>query len=227
MIHDFIGTLAKKEYLTKDVLFFSLKVPESFSFEAGQFVTLKIEKEGTTKYKSYSILSPPSQKGELNFCVKIIPHGFASDVFKDMLLGQEFRIKGPLGHLLLNSAAQEHWFICVGTGVTPFYSMIQEYLPKHPEPKFKLIFGVRNEEDLFFGEEFKALQKRYRNFEYLATLSQGCWNGHTGRVQKYLEGELQDKTFYICGLKEMVLETKELLLQQGVQPENIKVERYT
>jgi len=36
-----------------------------------------------------------------------------------------------------------------------------------------------------------------------------------------------NKTFYICGLKEMVLETQELLRNKGVSKERIRVERYT
>ena len=48
-----------------------------------------------------------------------------------------------------------------------------------------------------------------------------------GRVQLHLPSDLQHKTFYICGLKEMVLETRELLLSKGVSPDKIKVERYT
>ena len=47
-----------------------------------------------------------------------------------------------------------------------------------------------------------------------------------GHAQDHLGKDLQNKTFYICGLKDLVLETKELLLNKGVDSKNIKFERY-
>lgn len=48
-----------------------------------------------------------------------------------------------------------------------------------------------------------------------------------GRVQEHLPANVENKTFYICGLKELVLETKEVLLKKGAALKNVKSERYT
>jgi ferredoxin-NADP reductase len=221
------GIVAKKRNLTADVLFLSLKVPKSFTFRAGQFVSVKIEKDGETKMRSYSILSPPSKEGYLDLCIKVLADGFASEVFTKCKKGDSFTIKGPLGHFAFDESGKDHWFICTGAGITPFYSMVYQYLEKFPKQNFTLLFGVRYERDLFFYEEFIQLAKEHDNFRFIPTLSQEKWTGKFGRVQKHLPNNLKGKTFYICGLKELVLETKELLLEKGVNSTDINIERYT
>lgn len=228
---DFTGTLVEKTFLTKDVVFLSFRVPEEFTFKAGQFVNMRIPSTQETKMRSYSILNPPSQKGWLKTCVKIVPEGFASGVFAQATIGLQIPMKGPLGLFTFDeqSPNKEQWFIGTGTGITPFYSMILEHLPKHPNKKFVLLFGVRTREDLFLHHEFQALAQEYSHFTFMPTFSreEPSGNGLTGRVQRHLPEDLHNKTFYICGLKELVLETKELLLSKNVAHQNIHVERYT
>ena len=224
---EFTATLEQKKYLTNDVMYLSFTTPES-SFKAGQYVMLKIVRQGEIKWKPYSILNPPSEKGKIDLCAKIIPGGFASEYFKEANLGDTLIVRGPIGLFVLEeNDPNEVWLVCAGTGVVPFYSMIKEYLPRFPQKKFVLLFGVRQQQGLFFHDELKQLQQKYRNFTYIPTLSRDSWDGQTGRVQLHLPPNLLGKTFYLCGLKEMVLETKELLMQKGVALKNIKAERYT
>jgi len=226
-IPELTATLKEKKNLTKDVMFLSFEVPPTFCFEAGQYVILKITKDTDFRMKSYSILNPPSQKGKLDLCAKLIAGGFASEAFKVMKLGEKITFRGPLGHLTFDEASNEHWFIANGTGVVPFYSMIMEHVPQHPRKKFNLIFGVRSQQDLFLHQELEELADKNQNFKYIPTLSKDSWEGSMGRVQTHLPKDMQNKTFYICGLKEMVLETQELLFSKGVLKERIRVERYT
>jgi len=221
------ATLKEKKFLTPDVLYLSFEVPLTFSFEAGQYVILKVIQDTDFRMKSYSILNPPLEKGKLDLCAKLIIGGFASEAFKTMKLGENITFRGPLGHLTFDTASTEHWFIANGTGVVPFYSMIMEYVPRHPQKKCTLIFGVRSQQDLFLHEEFSVLSRKHHHFAYIPTLSRDAWEGSVGRVQTHLPQDMLNKTFYICGLKEMVLETQELLRNKGVSKERIRVERYT
>ena len=67
----------------------------------------------------------------------------------------------------------------------------------------------------------------YPHFVYFPTLSQEDWEGYSGRVQKHLGEDLHNKDFYICGLKDMVLETQQYLLERGVPASCIHFERYS
>ena len=226
-ITEFSGTLVKKKMLTEDVMFLSFSVAERFMFSAGQYIIIKIENQGVMRLKSYSILNPPSQKGKIDLCVKIIEQGFASEVFHAAVLGQQFQFRGPFGHFSYDEAATDHWFVCAGTGITPLYSMILENITKYPHSSFTLLFGVRERKNLFLHDELREVERQHQNFTFVPVLSREIWEGKKGRVQLFLPENMQEKTFYICGLKELVLETKELLLSKGVQPERIRIERYT
>ena len=226
---DYSGKISEKKFLTEDVMFLSFQVPASFSFTAGQYIVLKVVQDETVRWKSYSILNPPSQKEKIDLCITIIPGGFASEYFKRAQIGEKVSFRGPVGYFVFDTETEnnEQWFICAGTGLTPFYSMIGEHLPTFPEKKFVLLFGERTQKDLLFHEKLRQLEQNYPHFTYIPTLSREQWNGKRGRVQAHLPSDLEHKTFYICGLKELVLETKELLASKGVAAENIKVERYT
>ncbi len=226
-ITEFPGTLAEKKMLTEEVMLLSFSVPESFTFSAGQYVMIAIECQGVVRLRPYSILNPPSQRGRIDLCVKLIHDGFASEVFRAAPKGQQFQFRGPLGHFCFDERAADHWFICTGTGITPLYSMIMENISRFPHKKFNLLFGEKTRKNLLFYDELRTLEKEYKNFTYIPTVTQDLGEGKTGRVQQHLPSDLLNKTFYICGLREMVLETKELLLNRGVHPEKIQVERYT
>ena len=141
MIQSFTARVLEKKKLTKDVILISLKVSKSFSFKAGQFITLMLEDGDVKKPRSYSILSPPSQKEKLDLCIKIVKDGFASEIFKYAEKGMKFDLKGPFGHFTFDKEAKENVFVAAGTGITPLYSMLMEYLSKSKK-NFTLIFGT-------------------------------------------------------------------------------------
>lgn len=228
-IHTFQATVLESRKLTHDVLLLSLSAPPEFAFQAGQYAILRVEKGSEFRLKSYSILNPPSTKGRIDLCIKLVKRGFASEVLQKAKKGDSFQVKGPLGHFVFDEKDknEELWFIGGGTGVSPLYSMITEYLPKYKNKKFVLIFSVKEEKDLFLHQEFQELAKKYANFTYIPTLTREKWKGAMGRVQEHLPANVENKTFYICGLKELVLETKEVLLKKGAALKNVKSERYT
>ena len=223
----FTGEILSIDKLNYDTIRFSLSVPKDFTYEPGQFITFMLEKDGVKKPRSYSILSSVID-GRVEFVVKLVDGGVAGEIFKKMQVGDKFEVKGPLGQLVFNANSKdnEHWFMACGCGVVPMYSILEEYLETNPNKKFVLLFSVKTKEDLILDQEFKDLEEKYPNFEYVPTLTREEWSGKTGRVQKHLPEDLKNKTFYICGLKGLVVNTKELLLDKGVKAEDVKTERY-
>ncbi len=229
LIQTFQATVTGNKKLTPDVILLSLSAPQEFSFKAGQFITLRVEKREEFRLKSYSVLNPPSEKGKVDLCIKLVDGGFASEVLKKARKGDSFQIKGPLGHFVFqeDDKNKEIWLIGGGTGVAPLYSMLKEHLAQYNSKKFVLVFSVKEKRDLFLHAEFQQLAKKYPHFTYVPTLTREEWDGATGRVQEHLPDDVENKTFYICGLKELVLETKEVLLKKGVALKNVKFERYS
>ncbi len=227
-ISTFTSAVLERQQLTSSVILLKLSTPAEFTFKAGQFVTVKITSAGATRLKSYSICNPPRQRKTLDLCIKIVENGFASEIFQKTKSGDSFEIKGPFGHFVFDEASPhvEHWFLGAGTGVVPLYSMIAEHAARFPQKKFVLLFGVKSKLDLFLQEEIRDLLQRCPNFSYHPVLSREEWSGWRGHVQDHLPADVKNKTFYICGLKELVLDAKERLVRLGVAYDDIKLERY-
>jgi len=226
----FTSKILRKEQLTKDIIKLSLSRPKDFEFSAGQFISVRCKKGNDEKWRSYSILNEPSHKESIDLCIKTNPDGFGSAFFLNVKTGDELEVRGPMGHfkLDLKTEEKEQVFLAAGTGIVPFYSMIKEHVSKNSEIKFTLYFGVRRKENLLFYDELKELSQKYDNFTFHQVLSrEKNWEGLKGHVQDNLPEDVSGKIFYICGLKELVLETEELLLNKGVNKENIKKERYS
>ena len=225
----FTTKVLKIKHNTQDIIELKLSTPENFEFKAGQYVTLKIKHKGTEKRKAYSILNPPKEKGYIKLCIKIMGKPSSSNIFKEIKEEDEFEAMGPLGQFTFDKDTEikEHYFLATGTGVVPLYSILKEFVPKLKEHKFTLLFGVKTKKDQFLTEELEDIKKNNTNFEFIPVLSREKWNGKTGHVQEFLPKNLKNKDFYICGLKELVIETEELLKTKGVPTERIKKERYS
>ena len=216
-----------REDLTPDTIILKMSCVDDFSFESGQFITLFIEKDGARKPRSYSIFSDPEQEGCFDLCIKIVEGGYASEMFASSKVGDEFDCKGPFGHFKFNKedSNSKVCMIGTGTGIAPFYSMLKDNLGKSSK-KFHLIFGVRYVRDLILIDEFDKMVVGNSNFTYDTAVSREEFRGKQGRVTTVLPQEVDDTTFYICGLKDMVFSVKDELISRGVDIKNIKFERY-
>ena len=223
-MHSFDAKILAKKRLTPDCLELVFSKPIDFFFKPGQFVILQVSDGVKSLPRSYSILSGEGEN-DLRLCVKLLEGGFASEVFEQVKVGDRFLVKGPFGHFVLDEDGKDNWFMATGTGVVPFYSILRSHLA-NSKARFTLLFGARTEQDLLYHNEFLELAKDDR-FNYLPSLTKENWKGLKGRIQKHLPDKLQDKVFYLCGWKEFVLETKDLLEQRGVPKNNVKFERYS
>ena len=232
-ISELTATLQHKEYWTSDVMYLSFQVADTFTFQAGQFVIFTIPCEGKQRPKSYSILNPPTERGKIDLCVKIIPGGIASEAFKAAHPGDTFRVKGPFGHFVFDAKAEEHWFLGAGTGVAPLYSMIKEYLPGIKDTKFVLLFGVRSKKDLFFTEDLFALSEEFPNFKYIPALSepkpQDNWHGEIGLITQVVEKMMHEghnSEAYLCGPPPMIDASIKVLTKKGVKEIHIYYDKF-
>ena len=150
-----------------------------------------------------------------------------------MKKGDNVELFGPAGKFLVekNSLQNDIVFISVGTGITPFMSMIPSLLEKKFKRKIIFIKGFRYEENILYDEELEKLKEKYFNFEFHNVLSRPKNPGfeNKGYVQDFLEKYLP-KNFkgyvYICGLSPMINEVKEKLISLGVDEKKILFEKY-
>jgi CDP-4-dehydro-6-deoxyglucose reductase len=236
------GIVTKILQETPNTRRFFLQVPEleNFDFKPGQFVSLDlpIHEKPHKRVRSYSIASAPDGTNELELVIVHLEGGAGSSyLFSSVNEGDELPLRGPLGVFTLpDNLMQDLYFICTGTGIAPFRSMLR-YINNHnlPHGNIYLIFGTRAKADLLYYEEMRQLSEELPQFHYLPTLSREQWEGCCGYVhtvyeqlvmQNKKDGELAPALFYLCGWKNMVDEAKSKILNLGYDKKSIHLELY-
>ena len=233
------GTVSKIKLLAPDVRAFHLEVPalDAIDFIAGQFITidLPIGEKRLQRWRSYSLSNAPNGSNELELCVVRSPEGRGSQyLFDEVKEGDILKFKGPDGGFILPETIDKDLvFICTGTGVAPFRSMILGLKNSgKPHRGLHLIFGTRLESGLLYREELEELSRTMPGFRYDAVLSrQEDWPGWKGYVHQVYLQEYQtprpDVAFYLCGWSNMIDEAVEnLLLKLGYDRSQIHFELY-
>lgn len=94
-----------------------------------------------------------------------------------------------------------------------------------------LYWGLRHERDVFWKEEFKRLAVEHPNFRFVLTLSKPteAWEGAKGRVTEHVLKDIEtldQSEFYLCGNRQMIVDMRGLLTDNGVHPEQIFTETF-
>lgn len=214
--------------------FVQLPEAETFHFKPGQFVTLDlpIHEKRNKRWRSYSIASMPDGTNVIELLIVYLEDGAGTNyIFNEVKEGSVLTLRGPQGVFVLpEDKEKEHFFICTGTGIAPFRSMLN-YLEKHNPNDYKinLVFGTRTQSDLLYHDEMIALEKNLPQFTYRPTLSREQWEKDTGYVHNIYE-ELcknqQPASFMLCGWKEMIDEARERIVNMGYDKKDIQIEIY-
>lgn len=221
---------------------FFIQIPEleSFDFIPGQFISLDlpIHEKANKRLRSYSIASAPDGSNTVELVIVKMEGGAGTSyLFSSIKEGDELTLRGPLGVFTLpDDLQQDVYFICTGTGIAPFRSMVH-YINNNnlPHRNIYLIFGTRTKTDLLYYEEMRQLSEQLPQFHYLPTLSREQWEGCCGYVHTVYEqlveqnkngGELPNSLFYLCGWKNMVDEAKHKILDMGFDKKAVHLELY-
>ena len=97
---------------------------------------------------------------------------------------------------------------------------------------FTLVFGVRHESHLMYRAEFEEMARKLSAFPLSADFEPRPRNpgsdGH-GHVQAHLQeaiGERRDVDVFLCGLKLMVDDVRNILKEMGFDRKQILFEKY-
>ena len=230
------GIVTRIENETRDTRKFWIEIPElnSFDFIPGQFITfdLPIHEKPTRRLRSYSIASWPDQTNIIELLIVLNQKGLGTPyLFNEINVGSELTLRGPQGVFILKEPLDKDlFFICTGTGIAPFRSMLNHIkLHGTSHQNIYLIFGTRTQNDLLYHEEIKALQNDIPGFKYIPTLSRENCEGHTGYVHTIYESLCQDRQsaeFFLCGWKAMIDEAKNRIKGMGYDRKSIREELY-
>ena len=237
------GIVTRIEDATYNTRRFWICIPElsTFDFTPGQFVTLDlpIHDKPNKRWRSYSIASWPDGSNIFELLIVLLPGGPGSTyMFEQVTVGTELTIRGPQGLFTLPPVIDKDlFFICTGTGIAPFRSMLHHMqLHQVAHQNIYLIFGTRTKNDLLYDSEMRELQALITDFQYIPTLSREQWEGCCGYVHTVYEslitqrkgetGTLPEALFYLCGWKAMVDDAKHKIVELGYDKKAIHLELY-
>ena len=211
---------------------FVFEAPElrRLDFVPGQFVSLTDSIAGRSITRAYSIASAPGDGNRFELCLNRVDGGAFTPHLFELSPGDVMDMPPPLGTFTLRRPLRDSLLVATGTGIAPFRSMLQAEL-KAGSPGFTLLFGVRHESHLLYRQEFEEMARDFPQFRFWPTLTWPgeAWTGRTGRVQAHLAeaiGGRTDSDIYLCGLRPMVDDVRQILKGMGFDRKQIRYEKY-
>ncbi|WKJ92308.1 NADH:ubiquinone reductase (Na(+)-transporting) subunit F [Methylomonas montana] len=192
--------------------------------------------------RAYSMASYPEEK-EIMLNVRVaspppgapdgIPPGKMSSFIFNLKPGDKVFVSGPYGEFFAKDTDNEMVFIGGGAGMAPMRSHIFDQLRRlKSKRKMTFWYGARSKREMFYVEDFDMLAKENDNFEWHVALSdplpEDNWKGYTGFIHNVLFEEFlkkhpnpEDCEYYMCGPPIMNSSVINMLIANGVDPENI------
>lgn len=228
---------------TPDAVSIAFDVPEElttdYTFEAGQYITIKYVHNGEEIRRSYSICSSPNS-GELRVAVKAIPSGaFSQYATKQLKVGENLEVSQPEGNFTFTPHANEtrnYAAFAAGSGITPIMSIIYSVLESEPNATFVLAYGNRTPGDTIFHDELLRLQNEYTgrffvHFIYSRAEEDSALFGRIDAstinfIVKNKYNYLNFNKFYLCGPEEMITICSDVLKANNVKEKDIRFELF-
>jgi ferredoxin-NADP reductase len=203
---------------------------QRLDFVPGQFVSLTDSIAGRAITRAYSIASAPGEGNRFELCLNLVDGGAFTPHLFELSPGDVVDMPPPLGTFTLRRPLRDSLLVATGTGIAPFRSMLQAEL-RSGSPAFTLLFGVRHESHLLYRQEFEEMARDFPQFRFWPTLTQAgaAWTGRTGRVQTHLGDAIGGRTdvdIYLCGLRPMVDDVRQILKGMGFDRKQIRYEKY-
>jgi len=165
--------------------------------------------EGNIVMLNIRIATPPWDRKTKSF-MKVNP-GVCSSFIFSRKPGDKVMISGPYGEFHIKPTEREMMFIGGGAGMAPMRSHIfDQFHTKKTKRKATFWYGARSKREIFYEDEFRAIEKDFPNFEFHIALSEpkeeDNWDGYVGFIHQvildnYLSklDEPEEIEFYLCG----------------------------
>jgi len=209
-------------------LVFKLELDHKIEYMAGQYVSILVDEKTR---RAYSISSAPDGK-RIELLVDTNPNGPASNLFKNINIGQSIDIIGPYGRFVVPEDVKGTlWFVATGSGLAPLKSQILDLLNKGYKDRIVLVYGTKFEEDVVFKDLFENLMSKYPNFQYYIAISHfDALLTQNYKYVTYISKRLISNSLpnyaFLCGHPKMMEDMKKFLIFHKVNLTNIFSESY-
>lgn len=225
-----------------------IDVEEEYRADWDKFRMWDLKLKNTEEtYRAYSMANYPAEKNLIILNIRIatppwdnarkqfmnVPPGICSTFIFSRKPGDKVSISGPYGDFHIKKTETEMVYIGGGAGMAPLRSHIFHMLKTdNSKRKITYWYGARSKREIFYEEEFRALEKKFPNFRFNIALSEPMpednWTGYTGFIHQVLYdnylGKLdlpEELEYYLCGPPMMNSAVFNMLDNLGVPQENI------
>lgn len=212
-----------------------------FRFAPGQHLTLRAEIGDEDIRRNYSLFVPPGE-GTLRIAIKRVAGGrFSGWAETGLRRGATIASMRPAGHFTWAfdpARARNYVAFAGGSGITPILSLLATGLAIERDSQFTLLFGNRSSDSIMFLEDLAALKDRYLGrfqlYHFLTAEADdvALFNGRMNeqRIAEILASLIdpaQVDAAFICGPGQMMDTAERALLDAGMDPDHVLVERFS
>lgn len=231
-----------------DVDFKDIQVGDKWRGEWEQFgmFDLKMVNPEPT-YRAYSMANHPAEGNIVMLNIRIatpawdrvagrfqnVNPGICSSFIFSRKPGDKVTVSGPYGEFFIKDTQREMMFIGGGAGMAPMRSHIFHlFHTVKTGRKVTFWYGARSRKEIFYEEQFRAIEKDFPNFKFTIALSEphadDNWTGSKGFIHQVIHDEYlakheepEDIEYYLCGPPMMNAAVNTMLDNLGVEKEMI------
>ena len=233
--------VADVERLCADAVAVTFDVPDAlratFAFRPGQYLTLRLDRDGVEERRSYSICAPAGAPPRIG--VRRVDTGLFSEWLVDRLApGDRIEVAPPSGSFTPDlTAGGHHGLLAAGSGITPVLSIAASVLAAHPDTRVTLLYGNRRTDTVMFTEELADLKNAHGprlHLVHVLSREPAAAEICTGRLDadrlRTLLGALVDvpgvDQWWLCGPLGMTEAAVEVLTGFGVDRHRVRRELF-
>lgn len=218
------------------------RLKHAFTYQAGQYITLRVRILGRFILRSYSLSSCSTTDDYFRICIKRKIGGLVSGFLVDTLRqGDELEIFPPLGDFtpIPTADSQTYFLYAAGSGITPIISILKCVLAQKHTHKVVLLYINRNKQLAIYWSELKELQRKYNNrfdFHPVFTRAKEDWVGlrsfyqssdYTAFLKQNYKGVFETAEHFICGPTAMMKTIEATLTEKlGINSSQIHLEYF-
>jgi 3-ketosteroid 9alpha-monooxygenase subunit B len=197
-----------------------------FSYQPGQFLTLRLPTDTGSVGRCYSLCSSPHVDDELRIAVKRVRDGVASNWINEHLaIGDEIECLPPGGVFVPKSFDDDLLLFAGGSGVTPVLSILKSALATG-SGRVVLVYANQHENAVIFAAQLRMLAESNPERLHVVHWLESVQGLPTRALLRAFIAPYSSYTAFICGPSPFMETVTHALRDCGVPPARIHIERF-
>ncbi|MBV6273609.1 FAD-dependent oxidoreductase [Alcaligenaceae bacterium CGII-47] len=221
--------LLHKREVAQDTVEFTLEKPKGFEYRAGQYGDLVLPPstglDDSNNKHGFSFLSAPYEE-TLRMTTRMRKTSKYKQAAAKMPEGGMVKLLALWGDFTLQKNEKiPAVFLIGGIGITPVRSIIAQATHDQTSHKITLIYSNRTPAQAAYTDELEHFAQINKNFTFVPVYSETEGFVTAATIRSHVP-DIHTSRYYLAGPENMVKAMREVLLEVGVDEDNIKTEEF-